>query len=166
MVPSPPSSQTVNGYPRLASLIEARPECAIFRRFGALNAQNLLYLQAELIGLERSLHEQQKQDSESGHQYKTKYAQNWFWLSTSERDGNTEQLDLVLKARETLRQYSKSTFCCSPAISLSFSAFSFLLAFDPNPGQETGQLPYPMILVDTDKKPKPRKERKEKEVMA
>ena len=118
MVSSPPSSQTVNGYPRFASLIETRPECAIFRRFGALNAQNLLYLQAELIGLEKSLREQQKEDSESGHQYKTKYAQNWFWLSTSERDGDTQQLDLVLKTRETLRQYSKSTVEHSPALSL------------------------------------------------
>jgi hypothetical protein len=43
----------VNGYPKLARHMGASPEIAIFRRFGALNAQNLLYLQAELVHLEK-----------------------------------------------------------------------------------------------------------------
>jgi hypothetical protein len=43
------------GYAQLASLMGAHPEVAVFRRFGALNAQNLLYLQAELTHLELEL---------------------------------------------------------------------------------------------------------------
>jgi hypothetical protein len=54
------------GYPSLAGQIELRPETAIFRRFGSLNAENLLYLQAELTSLERELQLQQLGDHLSG----------------------------------------------------------------------------------------------------
>ena len=37
---------------------------------------------------------------------KSEYAKNWFSLQDSEVDGDTEQLDLVLKIRETLKEYS------------------------------------------------------------
>lgn len=100
------TAEKVNGYPKLAREIELRPEFAIFRRFGGLNAMNLLYLQAELALLEESLQEQQKADSESGHSRKTKYARSWYQLSSSEEDGDTKQLVLVYKIRETLKQYS------------------------------------------------------------
>ncbi|PVH93718.1 hypothetical protein DM02DRAFT_721607 [Periconia macrospinosa] len=98
----------VSGYPKFAGQIEMRPECAIFRRFGGLNAMNLLYLQAELVLLEESLHKQQKADSESGHGRKTKYARSWYQLSSSEEDGGTRQLDLVHKVRETLKEYNEA----------------------------------------------------------
>ena len=37
------------GYSHLATLMSYNPETAIFRGFDMLNAQNLLYLQVELI---------------------------------------------------------------------------------------------------------------------
>lgn len=43
------------GYDDLASLMSKAPEIAIFRRFSALNARNLLYFQAELTVLEKRL---------------------------------------------------------------------------------------------------------------
>jgi hypothetical protein len=43
--------RTPNGYTKLAIQMGQYSEMAIFRRFGALNAQNLLYLQAELVQL-------------------------------------------------------------------------------------------------------------------
>lgn len=104
----PEMPKKVRGYPHLADKIGSQPRYAIFRRFGAINAENLLYLQAELTDLEKKLHEQQKADSESGHDNKSKYSLNWYWLnvSASGDDGDTYQLDLVLKIRETLEKYS------------------------------------------------------------
>lgn len=96
----------VNGYPRFAGQIELIPETAIFRRFGGLNAQNLLYLQAELAALEEQLHQQQIQDSRSGHPGKSNYAFSWYRLSTSEDDNDQRQLRLVYRIRETLKLYS------------------------------------------------------------
>jgi hypothetical protein len=63
MVQLPP----MNGYSKLASLMGAHPELAIFRRFGTLNAQNLLYLQAELIYFENKMRKCVEVDSISGH---------------------------------------------------------------------------------------------------
>jgi hypothetical protein len=98
----------VKGYPKLAGQIELRPETAIFRRFGALNAENLLYFQAELVLLEEELREQQLADSLSNHPRRSKYALSWYQLSTSEEDGDAQQLRLVFRIRETLRLYSMS----------------------------------------------------------
>jgi hypothetical protein len=48
-------AMAMEGYPKLSRLMAFYPEVAIFRRFGALNAENLLYLQAELQDLEIAL---------------------------------------------------------------------------------------------------------------
>jgi len=53
----------VRGYPKLSYEIGRDPEMAIFRRFGALNAQNLLYLQADITLLEQELREQEMDDA-------------------------------------------------------------------------------------------------------
>jgi hypothetical protein len=100
----------VNGYPKLARHMGASPEMAIFRRFGALNAQNLLYLQAELVHLEKKLREFEKRDSQSSEGMKSQYARDWFWLSRSENDGNDDQWQTVLAIREKLVEYSKQPF--------------------------------------------------------
>jgi hypothetical protein len=59
-------TQPLQGYTKLASLLGAHPDLAIYRRFGKLNAKNLLYLQAELVSLEERLEECVKKDQESG----------------------------------------------------------------------------------------------------
>ncbi|OAG07178.1 uncharacterized protein CC84DRAFT_1089552 [Paraphaeosphaeria sporulosa] len=101
------SHEKPKGYPMLAAQIEQRPEMAIFRRFGALNAENLLYLQAELVLLEDELRKQQAEDHSSSIEYKAKYALNWFHLRNSRSNGDSKQLDLVHTIRETLWQYSE-----------------------------------------------------------
>ena len=101
-----PLHEKVIGYPKLAAKIEIHPESAIYRRFGALNAQNLLYFQAELADLEDKLQDQQVQDHR-GIGSKPLYAKNWYLLQDSAVDGDTEQLDLVIKVRETLKEYSE-----------------------------------------------------------
>jgi len=104
------SPRHVNGYPKLAHHMGASPEIAIFRRFGALNAQNLLYLQAELVHLEKTLREFEKRDSQSSEGMKSQYARDWFWLSRSENDGNDDQWQTVLAIRKKLVEYSKQLF--------------------------------------------------------
>ncbi|KAJ9665654.1 hypothetical protein H2201_004138 [Coniosporium apollinis] len=98
----------VTGYPKLGRQMGLMPETAIFRRFGALNAENLLYLQAELIHLEKKLREQQLADSRDGDEVKRKYAVNWYWLSESTDDGDGKQWDIVLKIRAKLREYNEA----------------------------------------------------------
>jgi len=100
-----PPSELISGYPKFAGRMELIPEIAIFRRFGALNAQNLLYLQAQLVSLEQELRAREKEDSVSGH---ANYAFDWFWLQRSAEGGHCAQWDLVKKTRKMLKEYSNS----------------------------------------------------------
>ncbi|KAF2475307.1 uncharacterized protein BDR25DRAFT_350697 [Lindgomyces ingoldianus] len=93
------------GYPRLAGQMEILPETAIYRRFGALNSRNLLYYQAELASLEKELILQENLDSSVPE--KQRYALDWYWLSQSVEQGDRKQLDLVMKMRALLKEYSK-----------------------------------------------------------
>lgn len=99
----------MGGYTTLASMMGAHPEVAFFRRFGSLNAQNILYLQAELTTLELKLKELVKADASSGHLDRSCYDRDWRVLSESAQatDGNPEQLRTVLSIREKLKEYSK-----------------------------------------------------------
>lgn len=118
MVKIPPPA----GYPRLASLMGAHPETAIFRRFGQLNVLNLLYLQAELTNLENSLHEAIKADSESKNFERSIYSRDWQTLQESvtvegqKCGGDPTQWNLVLQIRDKLNEYSKATYliCLHP----------------------------------------------------
>jgi hypothetical protein len=97
------------GYSKLASLMGAHPETAIVRRFGALNALNLLYLQAELAHLENDLQKQARVDATSEHLDRSLYARDWqtLWDSAAAEDGNPAQRNLALRAREKLNEYSE-----------------------------------------------------------
>ncbi|USP76595.1 hypothetical protein yc1106_03869 [Curvularia clavata] len=105
-VPHDPLREHVVGYPKLAAQIGILPELAIFRRFGALNAQNLLYMQAELAYLETKLKEQQQVDSTNPSGKRSVYALNWYWLKASEGTGADEQQTLILRIREVLKEYN------------------------------------------------------------
>jgi len=100
--------ERVNGYTKLASLMGRSPEVAIFRRFGTLNARNLLYLQAELIDLEDRLEEATRLDEEASNLGRQRYDRDWLSLneSVTTPDGNPQQWNLVLKIREKLKEYS------------------------------------------------------------
>jgi hypothetical protein len=97
------------GYNMLGSMMGAHPEVAIVRRFGALNAQNILYLQAELTTLELKLKRCAKADADSAHQKRTVYDRDWQTLSGSlqSQDGDPEQWMTILNIREKLKEYSK-----------------------------------------------------------
>ncbi|KAI4920753.1 uncharacterized protein J4E92_008397 [Alternaria infectoria] len=101
-----PLDHFVKGYPKLAAQMEILPELAVFRRFGALNAQNLLYMQAELTYLENKLRERQLADHMDPSGKRVAFALNWFWLRESANTGTGEQLELVMKIRKTLKEYN------------------------------------------------------------
>lgn len=90
------------GYPKLAERMSTIPEAAIFRGFGSLNAQNLLFLQAELVELEHQIREVQQQDSKAEGERK-EYALNWNFLKRSVG----EQWRLAWEMRQILKEYSK-----------------------------------------------------------
>jgi len=106
--PKDPLDDLVTGYPKLAGHMELEPEAAIFRRFGALNARNLLYLQCELCSLEKRLRQIEREDNRKSGR-KSEYALDWYWLSQSADDGDTKQLELVHEMRKLLKEYSEST---------------------------------------------------------
>ena len=107
------SSETLNervvGYPRLAAHMSLQPETAIFRTFSELNAKNLLYMQAEIALLEKELHRCELEDAKDicPKRHKSQYAVSWYWLIESKCDGDTKQLDLVLRIRRLLKEYSE-----------------------------------------------------------
>ena len=76
--------------------MSANPEKAILRRFGDLNLQNLLYLQAQIMELEEELYEVAKIDN-------VEYTRDWTRLANAEDD---RQWDIVLQLRKALCEYS------------------------------------------------------------
>lgn len=102
----------MEGYAKIASLMGAHPEIAILRRFGALNAQNLLYLQAELVALEKDLSAYAAEDCASKDTDRVFYSRDWYTLSNSRDDESTgneaagRQWQTMLKIREKLKEYS------------------------------------------------------------
>ncbi|KAK8180446.1 uncharacterized protein BKA78DRAFT_357666 [Phyllosticta capitalensis] len=101
-IPLPP------GHPALAEYMSKIPEMAMFRRFGTLNLQNLLYLQAEILELEQTLQTLQKKDSQ-GNEEQRRYATNWWFLRNAKRRGGTgEQWSLVEIIRKKLYEYNEA----------------------------------------------------------
>jgi hypothetical protein len=97
-----------NGYTKLAALMGAHPALANFRRFSALNAKNLLYLQAELIYLENKLQRCVEKDNASGHVDRILYDTDWQSLfeSGTTAGGNGEQWKTMMRIRGVLKEYS------------------------------------------------------------
>lgn len=102
----------MDGYAKIGSLMGEYPEVAIFKRFGALNMENLLFLQAELHDLETRLRELQRADLESGLLDQRNYSRDWYMLKESgdslAESGNVgQQWALMLEIREKLKKYSE-----------------------------------------------------------
>lgn len=98
----------VTGYPKLAGQMGLIPETTIFRSFAALQAQNILYLQAELVLLEKRLRKRELIDSQDLNGLKSLYSLDWYWLSQSGGDGDEEQWKLVQQIRAKLREYNEA----------------------------------------------------------
>ena len=105
----------MEGYQKLGRLMGDHPEYAVFRRFGALNMEILLYMQAEIRHLEIALRKQQKEDQESNHEDRTRYSRDWWTLKEAnepeaEPGNDGRQWKIILQMREKLQQYSTMEF--------------------------------------------------------
>jgi hypothetical protein len=96
----------MEGYAKIASRISIHPELGIYRRFAALNARNLLYLQAELHGLEQELDEITREDAAAEGDRKL-YSRDWHTLATC-ADNDRRQWEIMSRIREKLKEYSES----------------------------------------------------------
>ena len=102
------------GHAKIATFMSQNTEFAIFRRFRKLNYQNLLYLQAELIHLERDLRELAERDSNDAN--RTFYCKDWWFLAQNEEEhDDREQWEKVLQIREKLKEYSMPPLRCTKA---------------------------------------------------
>ena len=105
----PPSNKAF-GYDRLGRLMGKYGEMSILRRFGALSAERLLHLQAELQALEDELREQQEMDRNSTHPDRQKYHRSWYRMQRSGDEdvleGNdSRQLEIFQEIDEKLEKY-------------------------------------------------------------
>jgi hypothetical protein len=98
-----PSSMMVN-YTRFADLIGRYPEYALYRKFAALNAKRLLFMQAELSHLEYDLaliaeHDQSDPQTAS-------FATSWNKMSNAPPGGQADlQSQKVREISEKLDKY-------------------------------------------------------------
>jgi len=108
------SSNMTDGYPRLAQEMGKIPERMILRRFGALNAQSLLYYQAELTQLEAEYRELERRNC--AYELSTgrlmRSSTNWWTLAQwpGRTEEEKEQWDLFKEIRELLEKYSMQLF--------------------------------------------------------
>lgn len=83
------------------------PEDAILRRFETLNLQNLLYLQAEIIGLQQDLRLLESENDSSTDPDVQRFALDWYSLAhLHDSDGAEKQWTKFLEVRAKLQEYS------------------------------------------------------------
>lgn len=97
----------MGNYNTLAAVIGAHHELALFRRFATLNAQNILYLQAELVHLESELASLALENSCSKDESPASFQASLFYLKDSSDGENESQWRKVLETREKLKEYSR-----------------------------------------------------------
>jgi hypothetical protein len=99
----------MEGYPKLASLMgddRTDGHYLIFQKFESISAQNLLYLQAEIINLKESFDKIAELDSKSGDPRKQKFTQDWELISSST---DSVQWKKWLEIRHKLKEYCKTS---------------------------------------------------------
>ena len=107
--PTPGISRTWSSgsYPRLSEFMSLWPEVAIFRRFSALNTQNLLFLQAEIAHLERELTTIREREERRADVKGILAQRSWFELSQASEDGeDCPQWAVIQELRSKLTEYS------------------------------------------------------------
>jgi hypothetical protein len=100
----------MKGYAKIGLLMGEHPEVAILRRYSALSALNLLYLQAELRDLELDLQKYAKADDASDYPDRKVYSLDWLALKEScedhvEKGNDGHQWETMLAIRDKLEEY-------------------------------------------------------------
>jgi hypothetical protein len=97
---------TITSYTQFAQEINRSPEMGVFRRFGDLNNLTLLYMQTELMVLERKLLAQQDEDRNSTCEITKSYCSSMEALMASNGRGGSKQRNLLLDIQAKLKAYS------------------------------------------------------------
>ena len=81
---------------------------ACFRRFGTLNAENLLFLQAEISHLEDRLKQIRAEEERTDNEKGMISQRSWFELSQPDENGEyCEQWELMQDIRDKLKEYNE-----------------------------------------------------------
>lgn len=106
----------LEGYAELAELIASDNDFLLFRKFGALGARNLLYLQAEVQVLEAQLKQLDEDDridiinaQDVSEKMKIdRFSRDWEYMIRNAQDENGRQakkLKLILQIRQAMKDY-------------------------------------------------------------
>jgi len=111
---SPPGTFRAEGYAKLGNYIGQNPQHAIFCSFRDLYAENLLYLQAEVVYLSDELKRVQDKDNattgdDDETDVRSSYFRDWRLLRASAEGESSEQLNAIIKLKEALDKYCE--FC-------------------------------------------------------
>ena len=94
-------------YSSMAEILGNQAGLAIYRRFATLNAQNLLYLQSELINLEAELKKLVLDDSNSDDEQRRVFQSDIGALKSAPADATAgKQWRKILEIRVKLKEYS------------------------------------------------------------
>lgn len=98
-----------NGYPGLAKFIGPNFDqgLGIFRQFAELNAQKLVYMQAEILCLEQELKFLTERDERGPDPTAKRFARSVWEMR---RVGNSVQWAKILEIRDKLNDYSKLSY--------------------------------------------------------
>ena len=98
----------MEGYSKLAIVMSSQPDVRMFRNFSALNIQNILYLQAELLHLQKEWREIITDDAMSGDQARVDTQFDLLKLQEgAETENEMVQWAKFKEIRAKLAQYSK-----------------------------------------------------------
>jgi hypothetical protein len=101
-----------DGYRAVAAWISRDPdnETFIYRRFDQLSARNLLYLQSELLALERHLERLDAETAKSADMELKDSARRWeiFSKNAENRVEERARMNLVIEIRAKIKEYRKS----------------------------------------------------------
>lgn len=94
------------GYNAVATCMDSDSDLSIYRRFGALNGRNLLYLQSELHDLETQLHDLDI-DADRRTHGNDAWATPRSWRALNRTEGE-RHLEVVIKLRLRLDEYNRA----------------------------------------------------------
>ncbi|QYT03245.1 hypothetical protein H0G86_010215 [Trichoderma simmonsii] len=105
--------QRKNGFAQVARWVALDPdkETSIYRKFDALAARNLLYLQSELLVLENKLEQIDINDAKSDDMDLGDAIMTWETLEQQFNNGNEKarvRMDLIIKIRARIKEYHEA----------------------------------------------------------
>lgn len=142
-----------DGYRAVAAWIARDPdnETFIYRRFDQLSARNLLYLQSELLALERRLEQLDAETAKSADMELKDSARRWeiFSKNAENRVEERDRMNLVFEIRAKIKEYHKALVLQSQVAKLDRPSSrvieTFRIWFDGGKQKNGGPKPDPVL---------------------